>query len=166
MAANGDSRYAWNNEILGCHFSDPWTVLSSGMWRLVIRQKCTDVSESKSWSSKQEAYHFDFRCLAYTSTLKIEAELCSETSVNLLDNSEQNTVIYTCLAYSSDLKFEAVYFSETSVECQTTGQNFPEGSSLLKEQGIEYDHWPKSWWWWWWWYSYRILIKLEHFVFR
>lgn len=65
------------------------------------------------------------RCLSYFWTLKVEAVLRSETSVNLQDNSSQlNTPIYACLAYSSNQKLEALQFAETSVEFQAIGTVF------------------------------------------
>lgn len=78
------------------------------------------------------------RCLAYFWTLKVEAVLCSETLINLLDNSsQQNTPNYACLAYSSSLKLEAVQFAETSVQFQAIGTVFlrKKASKALKRGG-------------------------------
>jgi hypothetical protein len=104
-----------------------WRVLSSGIWRRVVRWKSSDVS--------QEHIFFIFR---------VDAELCLPLTFTL----------FPCSAHSSTLKMEAICPSKTSVDIQRAIQRYIPGdiqnfrvfglcpsSTILKTRKQRFGNW-------------------------
>jgi hypothetical protein len=67
-----------------------WRVLSSGMWRRVIWEKLTYVSDDLTASIFRIKEKTTLASLGYSSTLKIEAVRPSETKVNFCETTRHN----------------------------------------------------------------------------